>query len=85
LLGRTAIMRLTACAAPLAVSPGDLSRMQECKAAMAQARKRWDKNAVVRDLRAPHASTPEKRRTARKRRHRTVYPERRGFDPPIVL
>src|SRR5437763_17215318 len=84
-LGRTAIMRLTACAAPLAVSPGDLSRLQECKAAMAPARKRWDKNAGVRDLRAPHASTPEKRRTARKRRHRTVDTERRGFDPPIVL
>jgi hypothetical protein len=78
-------MRLTACAAPLAVSTGDLSRMQECKAAMAQPRKRWDKNAVVPDLGAPHASTPEKRRTARERRNQTVYPERRGFDPPIVL
>jgi len=33
-------MRLTPCAAPLAVNTEDLSRMQECKAAMAQARER---------------------------------------------
>jgi len=59
-----------------------LSRMQECKAAMAQARKRWDKNAVVRDLGAPHASTPESAARHANRGTRTVYPEMRGFDPP---